>query len=151
MSMFNDISCGTKDNKKECESNAKLVSLHARRFGIGQWSFICGNPYPIFLHIHILVVYCMYISAHMFPCLQSLCALDHSLMHASLKDFQRTMVIYWSWFREKVALYQWRQSTRRMGPYGGKMLVELAESGCPIFLSTTPLSRGRLKSKGHGN
>ena len=38
-----------------------------------------------------------------------------------------------------------------MGPYGGKMLVELAESGCPIFLSTTPLSRGRLKTKGHGN
>ena len=27
MSMFNDISCGSKDNKKECESNAQLVSL----------------------------------------------------------------------------------------------------------------------------
>ena len=44
----------------------------------------CGNPYPKFLHIHILVVYSMYISAHVFPCLQLLCALDHSLMHASL-------------------------------------------------------------------
>ena len=31
-----------------------------------------------------------------------------------------------------------------------KMLVEFAESGCPIFRATTPLSRGRLKSKGHG-
>ena len=31
-----------------------------------------------------------------------------------------------------------------------KMLVELAESGCPIFRATTPLSRGQLKSKGHG-
>ena len=31
-----------------------------------------------------------------------------------------------------------------------KMLVELAESGCPIFRATTPLSRGKLKSKGHG-
>ena len=40
MSMFKDISCGTKDNEKECEANAKLVSLYARRFGNGQWSFI---------------------------------------------------------------------------------------------------------------
>ena len=31
-----------------------------------------------------------------------------------------------------------------------KMLVEFAESGCPIFRATTPLSRGQLKSKGHG-
>ena len=40
MSMFNDISWGSKDNKIECESNAKLVSLFARRFGAGQWSFL---------------------------------------------------------------------------------------------------------------
>ena len=39
MSMFNDISCGTKDNEKECLANARLVSLYARRFGKGQWSF----------------------------------------------------------------------------------------------------------------
>ena len=31
-----------------------------------------------------------------------------------------------------------------------KILVEFAESGCPIFRATTPLSRGQLKSKGHG-
>ena len=30
------------------------------------------------------------------------------------------------------------------------MLIEFAESGCPIFRATTPLSRGQLKSKGHG-
>ena len=30
-----------------------------------------------------------------------------------------------------------------------KMLLEFAESGCPIFRATTPLSRGKLKSKGH--
>ena len=30
------------------------------------------------------------------------------------------------------------------------MLLELAGSGCPIFRATSPLSRGRLKSKGHG-
>ena len=40
MSMFDDISCGTKDNEEECLANAKLVSLYARRFGKGQWSFI---------------------------------------------------------------------------------------------------------------
>ena len=38
MSMFNDISCGSRDNEKECESNAQLVSLYAERFGTGQWS-----------------------------------------------------------------------------------------------------------------
>ena len=31
MSMFNDISWGSKDNKKVCESNAKLVSLSTQR------------------------------------------------------------------------------------------------------------------------
>ena len=31
MSMFNDISWGSKDNKKECESNAQLVSLSMQR------------------------------------------------------------------------------------------------------------------------
>ena len=30
------------------------------------------------------------------------------------------------------------------------MLLEFAESGCPIFRATTRLSRGKLKSKGHG-
>ena len=40
MSMFNDISCGSRDNEKECEWNAQLVSLIAKKFGIGQWSFL---------------------------------------------------------------------------------------------------------------
>ena len=40
MSMFNDISWGSKDNKLECESNAQLVSHNARRFGAGQRSFL---------------------------------------------------------------------------------------------------------------
>ena len=30
------------------------------------------------------------------------------------------------------------------------MLLEFAESGCPIFRATTPLSGRKLKSKGHG-
>ena len=40
MSMFNDISWDPEDNVKECESSAQLVSLYAKRFGAGQWSFI---------------------------------------------------------------------------------------------------------------
>ena len=31
-----------------------------------------------------------------------------------------------------------------------RMLLESADSGCPVFRSTTPLSRGQPKSKGHG-
>ena len=76
MSMFNDISCGTKDNEQECLANAKVVSVYAKKFGIGQWSCI--------------------------------------------------------------------------GPRSEKMLSEFAESTCPIFRATTPLSRGKLRSKGHG-
>ena len=30
-----------------------------------------------------------------------------------------------------------------------RMLLEFAESGCPIFRATSPLSRGRPQSKGH--
>ena len=40
MWMFNDISCGSKDNEKECESNAQLVFLFAKRFESGRWSFL---------------------------------------------------------------------------------------------------------------
>ena len=40
MSMVNDISCDRRDNKDECLRNAESVKVFARRFGIGQWSFI---------------------------------------------------------------------------------------------------------------
>ena len=40
MSMFNDISCDNKGNEEECLANAKVVSILAKKFGIGQWSFI---------------------------------------------------------------------------------------------------------------
>ena len=36
MSMFNDISCGTKDNERECLANAKVISIYAKKFGVGQ-------------------------------------------------------------------------------------------------------------------
>ena len=40
MSMFNDISWGSKDNEQECELSAKLVSIYAKRFSPGRWSFL---------------------------------------------------------------------------------------------------------------
>ena len=96
MSMFNDISCGTKDNETECLVNAKLVSLYARRFGKGQWSFI--GP-------------------------------------GSEKK--------WSSISEDSPQGIWDKIAERM-------FLEFAESGSSIFRATTPLSRGQLKSKGHG-
>ena len=40
MSMFNDISWRCKDNEQECELSASLVSIYARRFSPGRWSFL---------------------------------------------------------------------------------------------------------------
>ena len=40
MSLFNDISCDRKGNKEECLANARVVKVLAKKFGIGQWSFI---------------------------------------------------------------------------------------------------------------
>ena len=93
MSMFNDISCGTKDNERECLAN---VSVYAKKFGTGQWSFIGPGSEK-------------------------------------------------KWF-----------SMEENSPQGiwdhiaEKMLMEFAESGCPIFRATNPLSRSKLKSEGHG-
>ena len=60
------------------------------------------------------------------------------------------MVIYWSRFRNEVVFYGREQPTRIWDHIAEKMLLEFAESGCPIFRATTPLSRGQLRSKGHG-
>ena len=40
MSMFNGISWRSEDNEQECDANAKLVSIYARRFPPGRWSFL---------------------------------------------------------------------------------------------------------------
>ena len=54
-------------------------------------------------------------------------------------------------FRKEVVFYGREQPTRNLGPYlADKMLLEFAESGHPIFRATTPLSRGKLRSIGHG-
>ena len=96
LSMFNDITCGTKDNEEECLANDRLVSLYARRFGKGHWSFV--GP-------------------------------DYEKKWYSIKEDSPQGI--WDKFAER-------------------MLLEFAESGCPISRAMTPLSRGILKSKGHG-
>ena len=96
MSMFNDISCDKKGNEEECVANARVVSILAKRFGIGQWSFI--GP-------------------------------------GSEKK--------WYSMEENSPQGIWDH-------IADEMLLEFAESGHPIFRATTPLSRGSLKSKGHG-
>ena len=40
MSMFNDISWESNDNEQECESSAQLVSIYAKWFSPGRWSFL---------------------------------------------------------------------------------------------------------------
>ena len=96
MSMFNDTSCETQGNEEECLANVQDVSTYAKKFGIGQWSFIGPGSEK-------------------------------------------------KWY-----------SMEENSPQGisdciaEKMLLEFAESTCPIFRATTPLSRGKLRSKGHG-
>ena len=40
MSMFNDILLGFEDNERECDANATLVSIFAKKFSPGRWSFL---------------------------------------------------------------------------------------------------------------
>ena len=40
MSMLNDIIWGSEDNERECIANATLVTLLAKRFPAGRWSFL---------------------------------------------------------------------------------------------------------------
>ena len=40
MSMFNDILWGSDYNERECNANAEHVSICARRFPAGRWSFL---------------------------------------------------------------------------------------------------------------
>ena len=96
MSMFNDISRDRKGNKEECVANAKVVSILAKKFGVGQWSFIGPGSEKKW----------------------------HSMEENSPQGI--------------------------CDHIAEKMLLDFAESGCPIFRATTPLSRRKLKSKGHG-
>ena len=96
MSMFNDIFCDKKDNEEACVANAKVVSIFARKFSIGQRSFVGSG-------------------------------------------FEKK----WYSVEENSPQGIWDHIAE-------KMLLEFAERRCPIFRATTPFSRGKLKSKGHG-
>ena len=73
-----------------------------------------------------------------------------SRLHTCKEVWYWTMIIFGPGFEKK-----W-YSMKEDSPQGiwdniaEKMLLEFAESGCPIFRATTPLSRGQLRSKGHG-
>ena len=77
-------------------AHAKVVSIFAKKFGIGQWSFVCPGSDKKW----------------------------HSVVENSPQEI--------------------------LDHIAEKMLLEFAESGCPILRATTPLSRSKLKSKGHG-
>ena len=97
MSMFNDISWWSKENKQECESCAQLVSIYAKRFSSGRWSF---------------------------------------LGHGSEKKWYSTLECKPQGEGDRIAEL---------------MMLKFGEGKHPVFRSTSPLSRGVLKSKGGGN
>ena len=93
MSMFNDISWGSKDNEQECESSAQLVSIYAKRFSPGRWSFLGPGSEKKWYSSH-----------------------------------------------ESKQQREWERVAELM-------MIKFRESGHPVFRSTSPLSRGVLKSK----
>ena len=73
-----------------------------------------------------------------------MCGKCQSRLHICKEVWYWTVGIYWSRFLGEISPQGiWDHIAE-------KMLVEFAESGCPIFRATTPLSRSKLKSKGHG-
>ena len=82
--------------KKNVWKMQKVVSIFAKKIGIGQWSFIGPGPEK-----------------------------------------------KWYSLEEKSPQGIWEHIEE-------KMVLEIAKSSCPIFRATAPLSRGKLKSKGHG-
>ena len=96
MSMFNDISCDRKGNKDECLANAKVVKVLARKFGVGQWSFIGPGSEK-------------------------------------------------KWYSaENSPQGAWDNIAEQ------KCCWNSQKADTPTFRATTPLSRGKLTSKGHG-
>ena len=94
--MFSDISCDGKGNEEECVANAKVVSILAKKFGIGQWSFLGAGSEKKW----------------------------YSMEENSTQG-------NWDHIAEKDA-------------------VGIRRKRMSNFRATTPLSRGQLRSKGHG-
>ena len=87
---------GSEENERECELSSQLVSVYARRFSPGKWSFL--GP-------------------------------------GSEKKWYST--------HESKPQGEWNRVAELM-------MITFSESGHPVFRSTSPLSRGVLKSKGGG-
>ena len=85
----------THENCEESISLTRVVSIYAKKFGTGQWSFIGPGSQKKW----------------------------YSLEENSPQGISDNMA--------------------------ERMMLEFAESGHRIFRATSPLSRGRLKSKGH--
>ena len=93
MSMFNDISWGSKENEQECELCVKLVSIRAKRF-------------------------------------------SQEDVHSSDQK---------KWYSTYIERPQ--EEWYRVAEF---MMINFREIGHQVFLVTSPLSRGTLKSKGGG-
>ena len=96
MSMFNDIIWRSEDNEQERFANSTLVSLFAKRFPAGRWSFLGPG--------------------------------SEIKWHATCNERPQG---------------EWDKVVELM-------MIKFAESRHPVFRSTSPLSRGVLKSKGGG-
>ena len=94
--MFKDISWGSPDNEQECELSANLVSIYARRFPTGRWSFLGPGSEKRWYSTH-----------------------------------------------EYKPQGEWDRVAELV-------MIKFGESGHTVFRSTSPLSRGVLKSKGVG-
>ena len=66
------------------------------------------------------------------------CVANSTLVFICKMISSRTLVIPRTWIRNNVAFYLQRK------------MIKLGESGHPVFLATSPLSRRTLKSKGGG-
>ena len=60
------------------------------------------------------------------------------------------MVIHWSWFWKKSGTLSVKTVHKENGTIWRKGCCWNSQKADPIFRATSPLSRGRLKSKGHG-
>ena len=179
----NDISCGTKDNERECLANAKVVSIYAKKFGIGQCveqEFGMCTERVCLLSLCCFSFIVMMMSLHLGSGPLSLtccvCLMANGMKKwSSPSSLSSPSVLVWFLAaprKQHSCLHLYRATTQWsfIGPgsekkwysmeedspqgiwdhIAEKMLLEFAESTCPTFRATTPLSRGKLRSKRHG-
>ena len=111
MSMFNDISWRSKENKQECELSARLVSTYAKRFSPRRWSFLGPGSEKKWYSTHERKPQGEWdrVAELMMIRMRVKCSTRFSTCK---KIWSKTMVISRSWFRDKVVFYQCRWTTR---------------------------------------